>query len=182
MVNDSWLKKTYEDQTWVQSMEIKMNNLTIQTHNRTNKQGDKLALIHNREYKVDISNREDTDTYESCTWKITIGTSTLSILEVYHPPNTNNYKFIDGLMDKIMEDLSQHKNMVIAGDLNIHWDDLDSTEALLLRDTIETIGLNQHVNEFTHNANHIIYLLITESIGLTKVMQCKVAELTQTTN
>ena len=115
------------------------NNLTIQTHNRTNKWGGELALIYNREYKVDISNREDTDTYESCTWKITIGTSTLSILGVYHPPDTNNYKFIDNLMDKIMEELSQHENMVVADDLNIHCDDLDSNEMILLRDTIESI-------------------------------------------
>ena len=79
--------------------------------------------------------------YESCTWKITIGTSTLSILGVYHPPITNNYRFIDDLTDKIMEELSQHENMVIAGDLNIHWDYLDSNETLLLRKTIEAIGL-----------------------------------------
>ena len=47
---------------------------------------------------------------------------------------------------------------------------------LLLRDTVEAIGLKQHVNQFTHNAKHIIDLLITESIGLIKVMQCKVVE------
>ena len=75
-----------------------------------------------------------------------------------------------------MEELSQHKSMVIAGDLNIHWDDPDSNETLLLRDTIEAIGLKQHVREFTHNTNHITDLLITESIGLIKVMQSKVAE------
>ena len=79
--------------------------------------------------------------YESCTWKITIGTFTLSILGIYYPPNTNNYKFIDDLTNEIMEELSQHENMVIAGDLIIHWDDLDSNETLLLRDTIEAKGL-----------------------------------------
>ena len=31
--------------------------------------------------------------------------------------------------------------MVIGDDLNIHLDDLDSNEKLLLRDTIEAIGL-----------------------------------------
>ena len=123
-------------------MEINRNNLKIQTHNRTNKWGGGLSLIHNSEYKVDTSNREDTDTYESCTWKITIGTSTLSILGVYHPPNTNNYKFIDDFMDKIMVELSHHESMVIASDLNIHWDDPDSNETLLLKDMKEGIGHN----------------------------------------
>ena len=79
-------------------------------------------------------------------------------------------------MDKIMVELSQRENMVIAGYLNIHWDDPDSNETFLLRDTIEAIGLKQHVTEFIHNANHIIDLLIKESIGLIKVMQCTVAE------
>ena len=41
-------------------------------------------------------------------------------------------------------------NMVVAGDWNIHWDNLDSNETLLLRDTIEAIGLKQHVSKFTH--------------------------------
>ena len=75
-----------------------------------------------------------------------------------------------------MMKLSHHENMVIAGDLNIYWDDQDSNEILLLRNTYEAVGLKQHVCEFTHNTNHIIDLLITESIGLIKVMQCKVAE------
>ena len=74
-----------------------------------------------------------------------------------------------------MVELSHHENMVIAGDLHIHWDDPDSNETLLVRDTIEAIGL-KHVSEFTHNTNHIIDLLITKSIGLIKVVQCKVAE------
>ena len=113
--------------------------------------------------------------YESCTWKITIGTPTLSILGVYHPSDTHNYRFIDDLIDKIMEELSQHENMVIAGNINIQWDDLDYKETLLLRDTIEAIGL-KHVSRFIYNTNHIIDLLIMESIGLIKVMQCKKAE------
>ena len=66
--------------------------------------------------------------------------------------------------------------MVVVSDSTVHWDDLDSNETLLLRDTIEIIGLKQHVSKFTHNANHIIDLLIMESFGLFKVMQCKVAE------
>ena len=56
VVTETWLRNTYEDQTWVQSSEINRNNLTIKTHNGTNKWGGGLALIHSREYKVDISN------------------------------------------------------------------------------------------------------------------------------
>ena len=82
--------------------------------------------------------------------EITIGTSMLSILGIYHPPDTNNYKFTDDITDKIMSELSQHENKVIAGDLNIHWDDLDSSKTLLLKDMIEALGLKQHVNEYMH--------------------------------
>ena len=105
-------------------------------HNRTNTWGSGLALIHNSEYKVDTSNREGTDMYESCTWKITIGISTLLILGVYHPPDANNSKFIDNFMDTIMVELSHNESMVITGDLNIHWDDPDSNETLLIKNMI----------------------------------------------
>ena len=62
---------------------------------------------------------------------------------------------------------------MIARDLNIHWDDTDSNETSLLKDTIEALGLEQHVNEYTHNANHIIDLLMTQSVGLIKVTNAK---------
>ena len=143
---------------------------------RTTKEGGGIALIHNKDYRVEISNKEETDTYESCTWKITIGASTLSILGIYHPPETNNDKFIDDITDNIITELSQHENLVIARDLNIHWDDTVSKETSLLKDMIEALGLKQHVNEYMHNANHIINLLMTQSIGLIKVTKCKTAK------
>ena len=37
----------------------------------------------------------------------------LSILGIYHPPDTNNYKFIDDTTDKIMSEVSQHENLVM---------------------------------------------------------------------
>ena len=99
----------------------------------------------------------------------------LSILDIYHPPDTNNYKFIDNMTDKIISELSQHENLVIAGDLNIHRDDTDSNETSLLKDMTEALGLEQHVNEYMHNANNIIDFLMTQSIGLIKVKKCKTA-------
>ena len=53
---------------------------------------------------------------------------------------------------------------------------IHSNETSLLKDMIEALGLEQHVNEYTHNANHIIDLLMTQSIGLIKVKKCKTAE------
>ena len=182
VVSKTWLKDTDEDEIWIQSSEINRNNFTIQTHNRTNKQGGGIALIHNKDYRVETSNREDTDIYESCTWKITIGTTMLSVLGIYHPSDTNNYKFINDITDKIMSELSQHENMIIASDLNIHWDDPDSNETLLLKDTMEALGLKQHVNEYMPNANHIIDLLITQSTGLIKVKNEKQLNSYQTTD
>ena len=151
----------------MQSSEIDRNNFTIKTHKRTTKQGGGIALIHNKDYRVEMNNKEDTDTYESCTWKVTIGTSTLSILGIYHPPDTNNYKFMDDITDKSISELSQHENLVIVGDLNIHWDDTDFNETSLLKDTIEALGLEQHVNEYTHkpeNKTKIIEIRPTTSI------------------
>ena len=112
-----------------------------------------------------------------CVKAITIGgTSTLLILGIYHPPDTNNYRFIDDITNKIISELSQHENLVIEGDLNIHWDDTHSHETSLLRDATEALGLKQHVHEYIHNANHIISVLMTQSIGLIKVIKCKTGE------
>ena len=46
--------------------------------------------------------------------------------------------------------MASYRNIFIYGDFNIHIDDPNDTEALIFNDTIEPLGLQQHVNFETH--------------------------------
>ena len=79
------------------------------------------------------------------------------------PQNYDLNQFLDDLADY----LALHVNTnypFFVGDFNIHWaDEVDSTAALFA-DTLEALGLIQHVEFLTHNNNKILDLVISKVI------------------
>ena len=51
--------------------------------------------------------------------------------------------------------------LVIVGDINIHVDDNENSDALNFLDLLESLGLQQHVTDPTHIHGHILDLIIT---------------------
>ena len=47
------------------------------------------------------------------------------------------------------------------GDFNIHINDLEDRDAQILKDTLNSFNLRQHINIPTHNLGHTINLIIT---------------------
>ena len=50
---------------------------------------------------------------------------------------------------------------MVAGDMNIHVDDPDDSDAIKFLDLLDTYGLTQHVNTPTHRLGHTLDLIIT---------------------
>ena len=59
--------------------------------------------------------------------------------------------------------MPSYKNIIICGDFNIHIDNLSDTEAQIFTDTMEALGLQQHVNFQTHCAGNTLGLIFTET-------------------
>ena len=51
--------------------------------------------------------------------------------------------------------------VLLAGDLNLHMDNLQDTDASILRNLLSLAGFTQHVTGSTHNRGHKLDLLIT---------------------
>ena len=89
----------------------------------------------------------------------------ICITGVYHPPPLEgiiNSMFIDAITEYLTDVLSKHKNNVILGDFNIHTEDLSSSDMVLFNDTMEALGLEQHVKFMTHRCGNTLDLIFTE--------------------
>ena len=80
--------------------------------------------------------------------------------------------FIDDITEFLTEALSQHQNIILAGDFNIHINNQDEPEANMLLDTMTALGLQQHTNFITHHSGNTLDLIFTETIMRQKVLMC----------
>ena len=56
-----------------------------------------------------------------------------------------------------------YRNIIICSYFNIHIGNPSDTEAQIFMDTVEALGLQQHVNFQTHHAGNILVLIFTEN-------------------
>ena len=80
--------------------------------------------------------------------------------------------FIDDITEVLTEALSQHQNIILAGDFNIHINNQDDPETNILMDTMTALGLQQHTDFITHHSGNTLDLIFTEIIMKQKVLKC----------
>ena len=96
---------------------------------------------------------------------------------MYQPPYSEknpitHAMFIDGITEFPIEALSQHQNIILAGDFNIHINNQDDPEANILMNTMRALSLQQHTNFITHHSGNTLDLIFTEIITRQKVLKC----------
>ena len=101
-----------------------------------------------------------------------------TILAVYHPPYSEkapitNAMFLDEVTDFLANFLIEHNNIIIAGDFNIHVNNTNDPEAQVFLDTMEVLGLDNHVNFATHNRGNTLDLVLTEVLSSLSVVTCE---------
>ena len=74
-------------------------------------------------------------------------------------------------MEETLPDL---KNSIILRDFNIHINDTDNTDAITFIDSMEALGLVQHVSKYTHRAGNILHLIYTFQGDGLSVQYCSV--------
>ena len=93
------------------------------------------------------------------------------------PPNaanqTTNNMFLDDLTDLLTKKIPKLSNTIIMGDFNINTEDISNADTVTFNDTMQTFGLNQHVNESMHQKGNILDLIFTEEKSDIQVAHCK---------
>ena len=138
----------------------------IQTINRQGKQGGGVTLLHKDRYQVTRDyNASQLDLLEYSIWPARVRNKTLTIVGIYHPPlgSTRNTlaRFLDQVSELVQYLFTNHKNLVLLGDFNVHVNKLDNQDTQSYLDTMEALGLVQHIDQQTHKLGNTLDLVCT---------------------
>ena len=78
--------------------------------------------------------------------------------------------FIDDFVDYISIAMPVYRNNLFIGDFNLHVSDVDNTDSAIFNDSIEAMGLFQHVGFMTHKSGNILDLILSDITDSTKVL------------
>ena len=70
--------------------------------------------------------------------------------------------FLDEITELLTALKPQYHNFIILGDFSLHIKHITNAENLIFNDTVEALGLSQHVKTPTHRQGNILDLIYTE--------------------
>ena len=165
---ETWFKSDSESLLRMQGSVLNTNNYKIAVANReSGLRGGGLALIHKDTLDCKLIDKGQLHTFEYAHWNVLGHKMTLSLMAVYHPPPSANHRhtvnefiteFINFLVDKLSNFMG---DLIIAGDFNVHMNDVENAYARQFLDAIEALGFDQLVDFCTHKSGTILDLMFT---------------------
>jgi len=108
--------------------------------------------------------------FEAIGIKIDLRVESLVCINIYRSPSLPFSGFIADFATLLEDVATSTANVIICGDFNVHWDDLNANETKQLKSLTETFGFFQHVPFATHIGGHTLDLVFSR-VGDDKVSQ-----------
>ena len=147
---------------------LNTDNYKIAVANReSGLRGGGLALIHKDTLDCNLIDKGQLHTFEYAHWNVLGHKTTLSLMAVYHPPPSANHRhtgnefiteFVNFLVDKLSNFIG---DLIIAGNFNIHMNEVENVDARQFLDAMEALGFDQLVDFCTHKSGNILDLMFT---------------------
>ena len=145
---------------------------------QSERKGGGLAIIYRSNLEVKRKTENQLQSMHIVKWKIeTSSKIVFTVNGVYHPPYSEknpvtNSIFLDEFTQVLADSATEDSNNIILGDVNIHLNDKSDHNAEVLNDTLQALGLIQHVDFYTHTAGNILDVVITEAGSNISVTKC----------
>ena len=153
VLTETWLNDTPEDKAWLDQLELMQSSFIERTHNRPGqKKGGGIALIHKKSLNVQQLEQGNIPTTEYAVWKTKAVNTPLHLMGLYHPPPTDGMTttmFLDEVTKLLMALIPKY-NIMLLGDFNMYIKDTSNPDNIIFNDTMEVLGLIQHVKSPTH--------------------------------
>ena len=81
--------------------------------------------------------------------------------------------FLDEVTELLMALIPKYKNIMLLGDFNMHIEDTSNPD-IIFNDTMEALGLIQHVKSPMHKQGNILDLIFSEANGQLRMSNCQV--------
>ena len=165
MLTETWLKNTDKDKAWVNTSDLNNNNLRLDTVNRTKRQGGGIALLHKKQHNtMKLETNLQLDTLEHRVWSTTLRNKKPTLAGIYHPPigsskGNTHAKFLDEVSILTQLLITNYTNIILLGSFNIHTQDTENPDSVIYNDTMEDLGLKQHIDKPTHRLGNTLDLI-----------------------
>ena len=176
MLTETWLKNMDKDKVWVNTSDLNNNNLTLDRVNRTKRQGGGIALLHKREYNtMKLETNLQLDTLDHGVRSTIIRNKKLTIAGIYHPPiglskGNTHAKFLDEVSKLTQLLITNHTNVILLGNFNIHAQDTGNPDSIIYNDMMEALGLKPHIDKPRHRLGNTLDLIYMESPDRVRVI------------
>ena len=173
MLTETWLNSNHDH--WKDTTILNRDNLRLCTADWKTGKGGGSALIHKVKYPVECIRSGYKASFEFATWELRIKNNTITIHSIYHPPysTTNkitNAKFIEEFTDHVSSCLPTHQNNIFISDFNLHVSNQLDTDATIFGDSIDALGLYQHVGFGMHRLGNVLDLVLSDFTDEAKVL------------
>ncbi|PIK53605.1 hypothetical protein BSL78_09523 [Apostichopus japonicus] len=168
-VTESWLCGDTRDDHVLGDLKNTLPQYNIYHKPRKSKTGGGICLLSRNIYVVKRHTTPSYRSFEHMEFTISTKTASIELLATYRPPPSQKNKLTPNLFFEEFSSLLERvtiipRQVILAGDFNIHVDvDLDPL-AVNFRNVLISAGLQQHVKGRTHKNGHTLDLLITRKI------------------
>ena len=127
----------------------------------TSGRGGGLAILYNQIWKVSIT-VPVYPSFESIAQQIKGPTPTI-LATIYQPPKLNN-AFLQEFSAVLTTLCSVSPNLILLGDVNIHWDSINNVFTKDFTSCLDSFGLKQNIDFPTHSKGHILDLICCSGV------------------
>ena len=165
LLMETWLKGTEHDKAWVNQSDLRTGSFDVLTHNRAGDvKGGGIALLFRKELNIKQIQLGSLQTIEYGIWKYIHKNKLTHIIGIYHPSpsvtnNTSNEMFVDDLME-----------LITNSSFNIHMENHEDNDAIAFSNTMEAMGLEQHISGPTHKLGNTLDIIFTGIISELKII------------
>ena len=95
-------------------------------------------------------------------WKTIASNTAIHLTGLHHPSPTDGTTitmFLDEITELLMTLLPNYDNIMLLGNFNMHIEDISNADNIIFNNTIEALGLIQHVKSLTHKQGNILDLI-----------------------
>ena len=142
-VTETWLPE--QDNTWLSCCDIVCNGYKISNVNRQGRHRGGLALIYKQSITIKTTSKGVNRSFEHAIWNCSISNTMVTLVGIYHPPYNETNRCTDAM---ILDDLAEflegvltlYSNIIIAGDFNLHIDDIANPGAQVFLDILTALA------------------------------------------
>ena len=115
-------------------------------------------------------------TFQYAIWKTT-NKFNGTIIGIYHPPYSvtnqiTNAQFLDEFLNWLPDQITEQKNLIITGDINLHLNNTDDTDGSTLLDNLKVLGLESYYRFVTHKMGNTLDVFLTEMASDITIHSC----------